>query len=558
MGIKKPLALYAGIIKQVQPGDMTTDTVIASQAVSIGNRAESLAREAKISGVNGAVFITNIVPQSSGNVGNKVYSSSGQVLDSCVSDTQLVRVSILAITGDTHYVPNVFLEGLPVTLTGGVDKPLFTGTIDIDLNGVTELTVTHEDGAQHTCHIEVDVPPAITYANFTGNYPGSQTELKDGDTFNFLVNTDIPIVAIEFADYGAYKAQTFNVTSGTNFTVTGVIANRGTTTQSLGAKVRVQKASGSWSTWYLTETGGSVDKFNLVKLNNLYPTITIGTITYPATQQALKNTEAAIINNVVTNYNTITYSSPNGDLTITSPTAYQAAKTVNRLAGSYNVSTNNFRIVAVRAANNASTTKDGQVRIANVLPTITISLPTTRLRSGGNDGTSAQNYVVTITSNQNLLQAPSLLAGQGNWQGTAFAGSNATWTRTIQINDSHQKGNFSFSGLSAINLSGMEQTAINAGANYTIGGFVARQIALAAFANEVDMNVAVTDYTKMTLSWDFKSTLVNRQALDSQPIIVNGWCIIATGVNPTKIRILDTPATDSSSKVSYLTVEEGV
>jgi len=557
MASKKPIVLYEGDLKVLQTGDTTPGMDYASEASSIAERASSLARLASSEGVNGSVFITDLEPQSSGNVGSKVTSSDGDVLDSCVTDTNLLTVSVLALPGDTNFKPYVEIDSVQVPLTAQSDEPLFRGTLNIDLAGATSITVIHEDGASHTCQITADTPPVVQTAVFTGGYPGTQTELKVNDYFDLNVVSDIAIVTIEVDNFGAFQADTFGVASGLNHTITGTIANRGTSVQNLGARVRVQKSTGSWSAWFLTTSAGSTDGTHTVKLNNLFPSVNIGTITYPVTQSALKDSETATVANTVSNQSTISYTSGNGDLLISNSTAYEPSKTVTRNGGNYNISANNFTITATRTPNNAVTAVSTVVFIANVLPVINLSLPYSRLRSGGNDGTSAQNYTVTLNSNQRLISAPTLNAGGGTLT-NSFTGGPSTWTRNIQIDDDDTKGSFSFSSLSAMNLSNMEQTVINSGASYTLGGFVSRSIALAAFIAEANMNVAVDTYSKTTLSWSFKPSLTIRAALNSTPPIVDNWCVVATDTNPTTIRILDTSAVAASSQESTITIEEAV
>jgi hypothetical protein len=515
-----------------------------------------------LGGVSGGAFITNIVPTGSGTVGTKVTSSDGVVLDSCLSDTQLITVSVLGITGNKNYKPNMLLRWGAYTqvvpMVARADKPLFDGSASINLQGQNLITIEHEDGAKHECVVNTDTPPLITSATFTGGYPGTQTELKLSDTFNFNIISNVPIINIEFSDYGAYSAQAFPVASGVNHTITGIIANRGITVQNLGARVRVQKSTGSWSLWHLTESDGSIDGTNLVKLNNLYPTVSCGAITYPASQGALKNVENATVTNNVTNYNVVAYDSPNAELTISNSALYEASKTVTRLNGSYNVSINNFRIIATRTANNAISSAQTTVCIANVACTIAITLPVSRLISGGNDGTLPQNHVVTITSNQNLYSFPTLVAGQGTWQGVSFLGGPLIWARSLQIHDNMVKGAYSFSSLLATNLAGIQTNTILSGSSYTVGGFITRTISLPAFANETIMNVESTDYTKVTLSWDFKPSLTIRSPLGSLPPIVDNWCLLALNTNPSTLRVLDTAATGSCSSASLLTIQESV
>ena len=513
-------------------------------------------------GVNGSAFITDIQPQDSDqSVGEKVFSSDGQVLDSCSTTTDLVRVSILALPGNTNYKPQLTVNGTVVTgLVSQSDAPLFRGTIDVDLQGGDSVVILHEDGASHTTTVNRDLPPVIQSAVFTGGYPNGQNELKAGDIFDLRVTSDLPVNKIEISNYGALSAQTFNVTSLTEHTITVTIANRGTATTPYGAKIRVQKPSGAWSEYFLTEVQGSTDGVDLLYLNNTYPTITIGAISYPLNQTALKDSETATLNNTVTDFDTISYSSPTGELSPNLPSEYQTAKAVSRVSGNYNISTNNIRITATRTANNATSTVNAVVKIAHSAPTvsITISGNPSRLRSGGNDGTSPQNYTISINSNQQLKSAPTLTAPAGTWQGAGFAGGPTTWTRTLQISDNDPKGSYNFAGLSAINLSGVEQNSINSGQTYTLGGFVSRNIPLEAFQNEAVFNVPVVTYSKVTISWSFNANVATRQVVDSVPPVFRSWCLVSPiDQSPVTIRILD-DSYNASTQQSIITIQETV
>ena len=480
-------------------------------------------------------------------------------------------VDIYALQGRSRFKPKLYITGqqIPLTLVERqTDRPVFlVNDFGINLNNRTSIRVDHEDGAYHSISITQDSPPQITSAYFYGGYPsipagGNQTELKAGDTFNFHVDTDVPIVSIEIDNFGAFNASTTSVTAGTSHNLTSrVIADRGTSVQALGARVRVQKANGSYSAWFLTTSQGSTDAQYTVKLNNLYPSISIGSITYPNSQQALKDSEQATVSNTVSNFDLISYTSPNSDLSITSSTSYQISKTVTRSAGNYNISTNNFRITATRNANNAVTINSSTVvKIAHAAPTLTVSVPAARLRTGGNDGTSTPSYTITITATQELISAPTLSipSGGGTWLGGGFSGSGTTWTRSIQISDSLTKTTYTWGAISATNLAGKVVTSITTGPTYVIGGFLSRIVSLAAFANEVNINTSVSDYSKMTISWVIK-VLPNKRAVGTTATPdPDSWAINSLGVNPTIVRILDTAATQSSSQATDVTVEETV
>jgi hypothetical protein len=501
--------------------------------------------------VNGGVFITNITPQSAGNVSNKVFSSEGYVLDSCQTSTDLVTLSIMAISGNTNYIPEVTVNDSPVTLTGDNSTPLFTGTINIDLNSANSITVIHEDGAEHTVDITYEDTPVISSVEFIGDYPGTQTELKAGDTFSLRIQSTTNFTQIYVYDYGACVEQTETFTATNDKTITATIADRGTTLQSLKGKVKIINSNGTSS--------ADAETNNTLQLNNLYPTVNITTITYPASQGALKDSESATIENGLSNYDSVVYSSGNSQLSITNSTTYESPKTVTRIAGDYNIDTNNLTITATRAANNAVTASSTVVKIAHSSPTIAITLPQARLRSGGNDGTAAQNYVVTLTATQELLQAPTLdLGAEGTWVGAGFVGSGTVWTRSIQVHDDDVKGSYDFNNLIAYNLAGKEVNTINSGATYTLGGFISRVITLNAFANEANMNVAAVTYSKVSMTWSVKS-LPNKRAVGTTTVPdVGSWCLHTLETNPAIIRILDTEATSSTSQASTVTIQETV
>lgn len=529
------------------------------------------------SGAGGSIFITYVSPSGGiGNVGDYVYETPGQTIGntaliSCSTTTQNVLVDIYALQGRTRFKPKLYIAGqeIPSSLVlRQDDRPVFlVNDFGVNLNNATSLRVDHEDGANYGISITQDVAPQVLGAYFYGGYPsipagGNQTELKAGDTFNFHVDTDVPIVSIEIDNFGAFNASTTSVTAGTSHNLTSrIIADRGTSVQALGARVRVQKANGSYSAWFLTTSQGSTDGQYTVKLNNLYPSISIGSINYPSSQQALKDNEQATVSNDVTNYNVISYTSPNGDLTISNSSSYETPKTVTRAAGNYNISTNNFRITATRNANNAVTINSSTVvKIAHTAPTLTVSVPAARLRTGGNDGTSTPSYTITITATQELISAPTLSipTGGGTWLGGGFSGSGTTWTRSIQISDSLTKTTYTWGAIFATNLAGKDVTTITTGPTYVIGGFLSRTVSLAAFANEVNINTSVLDYSKMTLSWVIKS-LPNKRAVGTTATPdPDSWSINSLSVNPTIVRILDTAATQSSSQATNVTVEETV
>jgi len=504
------------------------------------------------------IFVTNITPATTDSVVNIVYNSfpNDSSVDSISTDDTEVYVTV-EWDRETKYQETPTINDVPITSFSSKTGGTYVTTVLVDISMVNQI-ICRLNQSTYIVEIQRDELPVIELARFTGGYPGQQTELKENDTFDFEIQADSEFDRIEFSNYGAYKPQTFNITAAVSTVINNVvIANRGNTTIDVGAQVRVRKPSGVWSEWYLTENHGVVDGEHLVKLNNRHPEIIIQGVNYPVGQQALKNTEEATVDHTINYFDTVQYTSPNMQLAITDSEIFQNPKTVARQVGNYNINTNNFLITANRAANDATSTASTIVKIAHVACTINVYTPTNRLRSGGNDGTNAQNHTITIQANQQLLQAPTLIAPEGTWQGGGFTGSGSNWTRSLQVHDNMTKGTYSWETLSAINLAGVETTTIEAGyTQYEIGGFVSRVIKLEAFDNEAWMQVAAVIYAKVILEWEVKD-LPNKREIGTTATPDDGaWCLNSLETNPTLIRILDTEATNSSSQASDIIIEE--
>ena len=448
------------------------------------------------------VFITDINPISTGTVANKVYTDT-VVLVSCESDTTAVTVSVLAFTGKSHLKPVVTVNGATVTNLALDSQMRWAGTVAITAAS-TDITIVHEDGGSYTATMTPAVGPAFTNLHLTGGYPGSQTELAAGNTFSITFSTNMTANQVEVADFEAATVASQALTPGTGpFSMSVTIASRGAGPQAnQRVKIRCRATNGIWGAYTLTDVFGSGDGSAYVRLNNDVPYITPITqtnVTYPATQQALKGSEQATVNHTITCNSgsfTAAYTS-NGELTIVNASTYESAKTVTRAGGTYNISTVNFTVTATKVTNARTASRTVVVYIANTVHTTAISVPAARLRSSP----GGSSYVVTITANQQLLSAPvlsDLVAGQGTWQGTGFAGSGTTWTRSMTVADTDSKGTFNFTGLTSINLAGQTSHAILSGAAYVLGGFILRIITFAAWPNrESAIGTTVSNTSKL-------------------------------------------------------------
>lgn len=508
-------------------------------------------------GGGGWIQIVDITPTGAGAVGSKTYQTAlNNILLSCQTDT--LNLDVLVHSAGPRVRVNAVTQDL--SLLAGTAH--YAGVVSIVIPGTSTVTATqimptNIDGAIAETNVTVTAGPEILTATFTGGYPGSQTELKAGDTFQLVGTTDTPADAIDILDFGAFTNSLEVIVEDTNFTVTGTIADRGAVVQDLPARIRARNSFGAFGSTFDTDTAGVVDGVNRVKLNNLYPTATIGVITYPVSQTALKGAETASISMTTADFDTINYTSPNGDLSITNPALDEPNKSVQRIAGSYNDSVVNFQVSANRAANDATTTDTAVVVIANVAAVITVTEPAARLRSGGNDGTAAQNHTITLTSDQDLPTAPSLttVAGTGTFT-TPFAGGPKIWTRTLQVHDDDTKGTHAWTGLSATNRAGLVTAVITGDGNYTLGGFVARDVGFPSFSQNGLINVAVVDYTKLQ-SGIFSSTNqpgIRNPTQGNTDDLADTYTVTALGANPTTVFWNDQAAAAANSGGTALLV----
>ena len=113
---------------------------------------------------------------------------------------------------------------------------------------------------------------------------------------------------------------------------------------------------------------------------------------------------------------------------------------------------------------------------------IRISEPATRLRSGGNNGTQAQNHEISLISDQELLEAPTITAPHGTLLSNMVdSGNKKVWNQSLRVHDDDQKGIFQFGLTEAKNLAGRTVNVLTGDADYELGGFVSRVLVVPAF-----------------------------------------------------------------------------
>lgn len=449
-------------------------------------------------GAAGAVFITDVVPSSTGLVGGKQYADTvpaNAVITECFSDTNNLRVHFLAEGPSTSYSPVVNIEGVVAQsmIEIGGDKRLFSGYVDITLAESGTVTVTSSTGSTATVNVTLlTVGPTVQSVTI-GDLPGTQTSVKQGDVVPYTAVVQNSATDIVIKNLGAASAeagtQSFGVddSAGAGFkTVSGtfVVANR-TGLQSL----TITAAN------FIGTEGDAVASSNQITLDQVIPTFGAMTVVYPNSQTALKGSETAQVTVQVNNSTSVSYGFDQGS--VEANTTYAATKNVTRESGTY-VTGNNYHIVANKASNGSSASFNGSVVVADAAATaaITIIGNPARLQSSaaGND------YTVQIAPNQILAGAPTMDASSGTWIGSWTASGN-NWRRTLRISDTDAKGSQLFSNLSMTNRAGVQSGTITSGAAYTVGGLVLRTITFPAFARFAAIGSSVVTIGKTSAKY---------------------------------------------------------
>ena len=443
----------------------------------------------------GFVFITDVAPVNK-SVGSKVYDSP-DVLSSFYTDDTFITVSILAGTGVTHYMPGVLVNEQPVSNFILNSYGQWEGSVVVSTGG-NSITAIHEDGPiAITTYTQVSTP-VITELTFIGGYPGTQTAVKLDDELTIQIASNTIFDYIDVFDYEAVQGQQATVATSSIYNLGVAAATRGTgEIPNQTVKARVRSVEGIWSSTALASDFHATEGTGFITLDNDAPTITMDGTEYPISQEALKYDEPALVYFNLDSECTVLYSSPTGELDIVNPDVYEIEKTVSRISGEYNISIPNCRMVATRVANGAQAQAQMVVNIANAEAVLDMSLPYARLQSSA----AGADYVVTLTSNQQLLSTPvveDLQPGCGEWQGAFTVVSSTSWRRTLRVLDADQKGTFNFMGVSATNLAGLETIDIATGYEYILGGFTSRTLTIDAWPNrEVGLGTSVSDVTKL-------------------------------------------------------------
>lgn len=468
---------------------------------------------------SGIVIIEDVTPASgSDNVSNKVFSDDGFVLQSCLSNTTQVNVQVLGNTGSSSFKPSITVNGVSATIARiSPLSDLWRGVIPLTLSGTPPYTIkaVHSEGSVDTCVVNAEVTPTVTNAYFSDAYSqgAGQTKHAQGQTLYLTVESAEPFRAIDVVS-GSGNALTAGITNfsaTTSKSITVSVADRGNVDTVLPALIRIQNTNGTWSAQYSTSSFSTVDGVGTLVLNNTRPTATLGAVTYPIGQSALKDTESASVPVTYLNVDEVIFSSPgtSAQLLIADPTTIEPSKIVSRISGSagYNISADNLTAVVKKVSNATTSSASRVVNIAHDPATITSISKPSRLRSSP----TGINHTITVTCSQRT-QSLSMSASIGDLQGTSWGSldQGLTYTRQLRIDDADSKEGATFTPVSLVNLAGVVTTEASISDTiraYTVGGFTQRTIYVNVWVNgstasqrEAILGTQIRDLSKLVVT----------------------------------------------------------
>lgn len=447
---------------------------------------------------------------------------NGQGLSSGESTTFVNSIANWDSTNGDTVLYSGLTSDISITASGTFQNPKTVTYVTGIYNNSDNLRISasrDDNGATDSTDITIKIakPPVITGIVLppTANSATSPnivglTEIKGGD----IVNTEVYVngngvtagnIRLYVKDEGVSDGTQDNYSSYSSSTLGDgsfkytVPVNVTSLTARDGARSVVLKPRNNYDT-----VGTEFSSSASATVNNTdFPTVSIGSISYPSNQSALKDSESATVSNSVSNFDSLVYSSPTSELTITNDTTYEASKNVSRSDGAYNITTDNFTITATRLPNGMVRDDSAVVNIAHTGAVFTINNLASSIAV--NTGSAVtDNFDLDI--DQVLYEIPSLAIDPSQSPASTLtataSGTNPTSNNyRINVLASDQKGVFTFA-VSGRNLAGRETASIGVNPNYTISGiekFTGLANATSPCAGLIPLNTAVLDPSTLSV-----------------------------------------------------------
>lgn len=501
---------------------------------------------------NANVYITDVSVVNPEAVLTKTYDSQTDnltVLSFTTSDT-VVRVSVIALATDISYKPTVTINSTPANLNN-VGICQWEGFADIDISALangSNITARINGNINTGSSIIVNklIPPAVSNTTrFVNGYPNGQTEVKENDIVEIQVEASQLFNAVEVVSNAnnGIKPVLINCLPTSILLINGIVDNIGSSVAiARGVVLRVRSLQGVWSPVVNTITFGGPTPLNgvhTIPINNAAPVITFSGITYPTDatinklQGALKYNETATVEHTISNFDVVTYSSTAGNLDVTNLNIYESSKSVKAsVPNDYDVG-NNLTIMATLESNGAVTIYNVKVKVMDATPTLSVIKFNGRFRSGGNNGTTPQSYLITIQSDQEMHpdMPISLDSSVISWNGAWNRTSSTEATNTLVIHDNHPKTTYSLDNPIGHNLAGKPVSVSVSNSSIVLGGFVKRTIQLNDGEREKNFGALAVNPAKLVCTnYSYNDTIGSYTYSPTTDNVVGTYSINGGGV----------------------------
>lgn len=382
--------------------------------------------------------------------------------------------------------------------------------------------------------------PAFGTVQFT--LPAGQTSVKSGDNLKVKVTApaNYQIATLEVSGEILYdktnngKEQSvaiFNSTKDPSKFADSVEVAFNVTTKELsldaGADLTVTLTDGT-ILYASTKELGNTQNYNWVQVDNVYPTLSILSVAYPAGQTALKGSEKATLSYKAENIEKIVFTTPDDqvstdklEMTFASPDNQTFTKDVTRIGGEYNITTKNFVAKAMKVSNGSFVTVGQIVNIADKAAQLVLTVM--KQAEDGSWAATKENkfqsspaaeaeqvfFRFDLDSDQQLTDAPTIaLNGPGIVKGVGVGSLNNTHIEyQVRAEDSEARGAGDVDLTKSANLAGVpcvfkvDDTTKLTLDKYSLAGFVKRKLKVAAWPNRhVEIGVEVVDPTNLQCS----------------------------------------------------------
>jgi hypothetical protein len=408
---------------------------------------------------------------------NNTVSNFDDSIDVISYTASVVNNSTISIN-----LPSVFESSKTVSYVNGVhaDQDNLNIKVVRGANGATDSKDLTIKVANAPIINSVSVAtPAISSAS--GHNIGL-SELKGGDTVNVtaLIDTQgetnnsikIKVFNEGLADGSQTSFASYNSTlvNGDIYSYTVPVVVTSSRNGNLSVKLQAQNQY---------SIDGNEALSNTVLNNNIGPSVNISSVSYPSGQQAIKLNESATVNHTASNYDSISYIDPTlgtKEISINSPSTFEAVKTCNYNSGTYNINSDNFKIVAIKDSNGLKVSTSTVIKIANE----PLKLSITNLASSLSSSSAGLSDLFNLVSDQSYNALPLLSTDSSQNPASQLVQTNSgtglsSNSFRITVKDIDQKGQFLWE-VSAFNLANIETNTVFTNPNYLISGFNQREI----------------------------------------------------------------------------------